>query len=199
MITVLCRLTSERESVLKILESENAIFAKLNGFINVPVKAKSKIPITASGRVYISIDDTVPYRTVHVELTAPKRPILSAQEFINDNHLKREAIPEVYPFKLEGDPIELTKGCWYRKVSTSENFILDKPVKACYRGGNTFGIIACIKNREKPIIGSPNGSSVGDLFVKVKTPEKIVKMTKAELQKIISEKFGSNCILQIDL
>lgn len=198
MITVFCRIKSERDDVLKILERQKAVWTGMTGGGQPPVKATSQFSIPASGRIYFIIDDSDrPWKVTFTALQ-PKTPFMNAVDFIHVHKFDLVVAPEVYPFDLVGEPVELTKGNWFRQVSTAKNFILEKPVQACYRGGNTFGIIACIKGREKPIVGSPNGSAVGDLFVKVKAPEKIVKMTKADLQKLVAEKFGSNAVLQID-
>lgn len=197
MIVVFCRILGERRSVLSILQNEGAIWlpsAKrvvVNDIVNV----------NPSGRVYYQIDDNASPMTVARHDTCPRGPYINAEQYIKIHQAKKteKPIPSSYPFKLVGDPVELEKGSnqWYRQVSATGDLIFE-PVEAKWRGANTtFPLMAILSKRQKPFIGFPNGSTPGPLFVRVPAPEKVVKMTKAELQKLIAEKFGSNAVLQI--
>lgn len=204
MITVFCRLLQERRNVLSILQDEGAIWmpsAKrvlVNDIINV----------NPSGRIYYLINDKASPMTVARYDSCPggrRGSYIAANDFIKIHAAKKtEKVVDpnwkpVYPFELVGDPVELEKSSnqWYRQVSTAKDIVLPGVVEARWRGGGVFPLMAIISKRQKPYIGFPNGSTPGPLFVRVPTPEKVVKMTKAELQKLVVEKFGANAVLQI--
>lgn len=190
MIVVFCRLLEERRNVLRILQNEGALWRGWGGRVVV----NDAVNVNPSGRIYYVIDDNASPMTVERHDSCPPRPHVTANDFI------RLYIPSSYPFELVGDPVELEKGSnkWYRQVSTAKDIILPNVVEATWRGANTtFPLMAIISKRQKPYIGFPNGSTPGPLFVRVPSPQKVVKMTKAELQKLIAEKLGNNVVLQI--
>jgi hypothetical protein len=140
--------------------------------------------------------------------TCPHAPYITASDFIKVHEAKKKTAVDpsfnpywkpVYPFELVGDPVELEKGSnkWYRQVSTAKDVVIHGVVEAKWRGGGVFPLMAILSKRQKQYIGFPNGSTPGPLFVRVPAPEKVVKMTKAELQKLVVEKFGANAVLQI--
>lgn len=207
MIIVYCRLIEERREVLKILNSMGAIWDLGDGS-NRKVQACDITNCAAHGRIYYVInDDSNPIKIQRRDI-APRGLTLSAADFIKvhaDKLKKKEEsfVEPHYPFALDGNPIELEKGSnqWYRQIScTATNVILNAPVITHWRNGsaNAFRLAAIINGREKPYVGTPNGSTTGPLFVRVAAPEKVVKMTKAELQKLIAEKLGANVVLQIE-
>lgn len=199
MIVVFCRLLEERRNILRILQNEGAVWrGAWRGGLNV----NDVDFVNPSGRIYYVIDDNASPMTVERHDSCPHGPYITASDFIKLHVAKKteKVIPSSYPFELVGDPVELFKGSnkWYRRVSTAKDIILPNAVETTWRGANTmFPLMAIISKRQKPYIGFPNGSTPGPLFVRVPAPEKVVKMTKAELQKLIAEKFGTNVVLQI--
>jgi hypothetical protein len=205
MIVVFCRLLGERRSVLSILQNEGAIWLPSAKRVVV----NDVINVNPSGRVYYKIDDTASPMTVVRLDSCPIGPHITASDFIKVHEAKKKTAVDpsfnpswkpVYPFELVGDPVELEKGSnkWYRQVSTAKDVVIPGVVEAKWRGANTsFPLMAILSKRQKPYIGFPNGSTPGPLFVRVPAPEKVVKMTKAELQKLVVEKFGANAVLQI--
>ena len=198
MIVVFCRLLEERRNVLRILQNEGAMWRACARRVVV----NDVVNVNPSGRIYYVIDDNASPMTVERHDSCPRGPHITANDFIKIHAAKKteKVIPSSYPFELVGDPVELEKGPnkWYRQVSTAKDIILPNAVEATWRGANTtFPLMAIISKRQKPYIGFPNGSTPGPLFVRVPRPQKVVKMTKAELQKLIAEKFGINVVLQI--
>lgn len=206
MITIFCRLLEERREVLNILHSMGAVWNRQGTLLHgKKVQPCDITNVAPHGRIYYVINDSNnPIEVRRVDLS-PRGPIMNAADFIKVHTSKNEKLvadfsEPLYPFDLIGDPIELEKGSnmWYRQINPdTENVILQKPVLARWRSStNMFNIAAIIKGREKPFVGTPNGSTPGPLFVRVAAPKNVVKMTKKELEALVAEKLGKNIILE---